>query len=106
MRTFAGFPQRQGTGVSVSEQWRGIEAIASGEYHVLGLRGDGRVLAAGCGRDGQLDVSQLENIEAIAAGGNHSLGLTGDGRIFTAGANECGQLRLEELLRENDRETP
>jgi hypothetical protein len=82
----------------------GIAALASGGYHSLALRSDGRVLAWGYNGNGQLgdgttsprpapaEVSGLSGIRAIAAGGYHSLALRSDGRVLAWGNNFYGQL--------------
>ena len=72
----------------------GVTAVAGGELHSLALKGDGTVVAWGCGGavdSGQCSVpSGLAGVTAIAAGVDHSLALKGDGTVVAWG---CGQLR-------------
>ena len=56
------------------DKWSDIVAIASGHNHMIGLKADGSVIAAGCNDDGtatvngQIDLSKFRNIVAIYAG--------------------------------------
>ncbi len=59
--------------------YRGL--IAAGEYHTVGLKVDGTVVAAGRNNFGQCDVSKWENIIAVAAGAGHTIGLKSDGTV-------------------------
>ena len=79
-----------------SGQWTGIRKIALGEHHILGLKADGTVVAAGYTDDGQCDVSNWKNITDIAAGEYHSLGITADGTVVAAGSNLDGECNVEE----------
>jgi hypothetical protein len=77
----------------------GVTAIAAGLTHSLALRGDGTVVAWGCGGGvsyGQCSVPiGLASVTAIAAGGYHSLALKGDrtvvawGCLYGAGGGSC-----------------
>ena len=59
-----------------------IIALAAGDQHCLGLRGDGTVVAWGDNSFRQISVpSNLTNVVGIAAGSTHSLALRGDGTI-------------------------
>ena len=70
----------------------GFTAIAAGEYHSLGLKTDGSIVAWGDNGYGQCNVpSPNTGFTAIAAGGYHSLGLKQDGSIVAWGWNRCGQ---------------
>jgi Regulator of chromosome condensation (RCC1) repeat/PASTA domain len=66
-----------------------VTATAAGDAHSLVLRGDGTVVAWGCG--GELDGGQcsvpsgLSGVTAIAAGFAHSLALKGDGTVVAWG---------------------
>ena len=59
--------------------------------HVVALREDGTVFAAGENDAGQLNVGEWRDIVMVAAGAKHTLGLTRDGRVLAAGDNSCGQ---------------
>ena len=68
-----------------------MTAIAAGTDHSLALKGDGTVVAWGCGARtdyGQCSVpSGLSGVTAIAASQGHSLALKGDGTVVAWG---CG----------------
>jgi hypothetical protein len=67
-----------------------VTAIAAGVYHSLASKGDGTVVAWGCGFNnaGQCSVpSGLSGVIAVAAGDAHSLALKGDGSVVAWG---CG----------------
>ena len=67
----------------------GVTALSAGFAHSLGLRGDGTVVAWGCGPGtdyGQCIVpSGLSGVTKIAAGGIHSLALKSDGTVVAWG---------------------
>ena len=67
----------------------GVTALSAGFAHSLGLRGDGTVVAWGCGPGtdyGQCSVpSGLSGVTKIAAGGIHSLALKSDGTVVAWG---------------------
>ena len=70
----------------------GFTAIAAGDYHSLGLKADGSIVAWGNNGYGQCTVpSPNTGFTAIAAGGWHSLGLKTDGSIVAWGDNWDGQ---------------
>lgn len=62
--------------------WKNIVSVSAGDYHILGLREDGTVAAAGRSTSGQCGTESWRNIVAISAGTNHSAGLSSDGRVF------------------------
>ena len=66
-------------------KWNNIIAIAAGDHHILGLKSDGTVIAAGWNKYGQCNVSDWNNIIAIAASGVHSVGLKSDGTVVSVG---------------------
>jgi alpha-tubulin suppressor-like RCC1 family protein len=79
----------------------GVEDIAGGAYHCLGLKDDGTVVAWGEGPLGDrsdedsstpVEVYRLGGVEAIAAGYEHSLALKSDGTVWAWGDNNDGQL--------------
>jgi alpha-tubulin suppressor-like RCC1 family protein len=71
----------------------GFVAVATGNYHSMGLRSDGSIAAWG-----MCDVEQCNlpmpntGFTAIAAGDSHSLALRQDGSIAAWGDDEQGQL--------------
>lgn len=67
--------------------WTDIVAILIGEKHVLGLRGNGTVLARGDNTFGQCDVSGWKGIKSISIGLDYSIGLRFDGTVVAAGHN-------------------
>jgi len=81
-----------------------IAAVASGGYHSLALKNDGRVWAWGYNGYGQLGdgttttrarpspVPGLTNVAYIAAGGYASFAIKNDGTVWAWGRNDCGQL--------------
>lgn len=81
-----------------------VTAISAGEYHSLALLEDGKVMAWGSNRSGQLgdgttetrdvpvEVHGLSNVIAISAGGEGSLALLKDGTVMAWGSNEDGAL--------------
>lgn len=68
--------------------------VASGTYHILALRADGRVVAWGAGSHdvGQADVPYraLSNVVAIAAGDQFSIALREDGTLVAWGDVPAG----------------
>lgn len=69
-------PRRRGVAT-----WKNIVSVAAGDYHVLGLKEDGTVVAAGRANRNQCNTAHWRNIVAISAGANHSAGLTADGTV-------------------------
>ena len=73
------------SGKTQVDRWIDIQDIAIGGSHVVGLRTDGAVVAAGGNLIGQCDVEDWENIVSITAGNNCTLGITADGELKFAG---------------------
>ena len=70
----------------------GIKAIAPGSAHLIALRYDGRVIAAGDNSYGQAIVPNgLLGVQAIAAGTYHNIALQTDGTTVAWGLNNFGQ---------------
>ena len=67
------------------------ETIAAVDYHTVGLRSNGTVVAVGDNTEGRCNVSGWTDIVAISAGGWHTVGLRSDGTVVTAGSNGSGQ---------------
>ncbi len=82
------------------ENWSNIIAIAAGggddigNGHTVGLREDGKVVAAGDNEFNQCEVDQWKDIVAIAAGGGSAIGLYRNGEVIAAG---YGQYRQKEI---------
>lgn len=66
-----------------------------GEGHVLALKTDGTVLAAGDNSNEQCDVSGWTDIIAVYAQKNTSFGLRADGTVVTAGPLENGMEKIK-----------
>ena len=67
--------------------WTDIVAIAAGDFHTVGLRSDGTVVAVGYNDFHQCDVSAWTDIVAIAAGSDFTVGLRSNGKVLAAGSN-------------------
>ncbi|MGH9869039.1 MAG: RCC1 domain-containing protein [Candidatus Polarisedimenticolia bacterium] len=73
----------------------GFVAVATGNYHSMGLRPDGSIAAWGMCDVEQCGVpSPNSGFTAIAAGDSHSLALRPDGSIAAFGSDEQGQLNV------------
>ncbi len=92
-----------------------IQSASAGEFHTLGLKTNGTVLAWGYNAYGQLGegttanrssavpVDGLKDVSQIAAGYYHSLALKADGTVWSWGNNNSGQLGDNSLV---NRTTP
>ena len=69
--------------------------IAAGEYHTLGLKPDGSVVAVGDASFGRCNVGGWIDIVYIAAGGYHSVGVKSDGTVVAVGRETAGQLNVD-----------
>ena len=67
-----------------------IATIAAGNWHTVGLRRDGTVVAVGGNDHGQCDVSGWRDIVAVAAGNSYTVGLRRDGTVVAVGDNYNG----------------
>jgi len=84
----------QVVGVNLSD---GFIAISAGDYHSMGLKADGSIVAWGYNWAGQCNIPPPNSgFIAIAAGGAHSLGLKEDGSIIAWGSNRDGQCDIPE----------
>ena len=100
---------------TVNLPFNDISAIAAGGSHILVLKKNGTVWAAGFNRKGQLGIGKsgdesheknfvqskdkngpVTDASAIAAGNNYSLILKKDGTVWAAGSNHYGQLGIGE----------
>ena len=62
--------------------------------HIVGVKADGTVLAAGKNDHGQCNVDSWENIIAVAAGDYFTIGLRSDGTLVATGSPEYGQTNI------------
>ena len=70
------------------EAWNNIVMVAAGKghnKHVVGLKKDGTVVAAGSNEYGQCKVDKWKRIKSIFAGRNMTFGITFEGRVLFAG---------------------
>jgi len=70
---------------SVLSSWTDVTAISAGSNHLVALRSDGTVLAAGDNTYGQCDVSDWIDVVRIEAMGATTVGYTADGAIHIIG---------------------
>ena len=70
-------------------------AAGAGASHIVGLRNDGTVVAAGWNKYGQCNVDGWKDIVAVAAGAHHTVGLRSDGTVVAVGSNEYGQCDVD-----------
>ena len=67
------------------EKWTDIIAIAVGGSHVVGLKSDGTVVAAGSNAKGQSDVSTWKDVKKIWADDDSTIALKNDGTMYSTG---------------------
>jgi hypothetical protein len=73
-----------------------LQVIAAGRNHVVALRRDGTVVAAGNNDKGQCNVQDWTDIIAVAAGFEYTVGLRSDGTIVAVGSNNNGQCNVQD----------
>lgn len=66
-------------------KWKGIIAVAAGDFHILGLHRDGRISAAGKNNLNQCAVSSWKDVVQIAACGDVSAALDAKGKVHICG---------------------
>lgn len=66
------------------------------DRHLLGLRSDGTVLAAGSNLFGECGVEDWEDIVDVSAGASHTVGLRSDGTVVAVGNNKRGQCDVDD----------
>lgn len=76
-------------------EWTDIVKISAQNDHIVGLRSDGTVVAAGDNSFGQCDVDEWTDIVDIAAGYLFTAALTSDGTVIVIGVNDGGQCDLD-----------
>jgi hypothetical protein len=64
--------------------------VSAGDYHTVGLKSDGHVVAVGENDDGQCGVTGWTDITQVSAGGEHTVGLKSDGHVVAVGSNIDG----------------
>jgi uncharacterized repeat protein (TIGR02543 family) len=69
--------------------------IAAGEYHTLGLKPDGSVIAVGDASFGRCNVDGWTDIVYVASGGYHSIGVKSDGTVVAVGRETAGQINVD-----------
>jgi hypothetical protein len=65
--------------------------VSGGDFHTVGLKSDGTVVAVGRNSEGQCNVGSWTDIIQIAAGEYHTVGLKSDGTVVAVGLNDDGQ---------------
>ncbi len=70
--------------------------IAAGEFHTVGVKTDGMVVAVGGNGNGQCNVESWTDIIAVAAGISHTVGLKSDGTVVAVGNNDDGRCNVSE----------
>lgn len=68
--------------------------IAAGDFHTVAVKKNGTVVATGCKRYGECNVSSWKNVVAVSAGSHFTLGLTSDGTVLATGKDIYGQCRV------------
>lgn len=68
--------------------WSDIKAVSANDYHFVGLKSDGTVVAAGNNREGQCNVSDWTDMIEVAAGYDYTVGLRSDGTVAAVGDSE------------------
>lgn len=68
--------------------------ISAGDYHIVGLKSNGTVVAVGNNSHGECCVKEWYGIAAVSAGFGHTVGLRFDGTVVAVGYNEYGQCNV------------
>ena len=74
-----------------ASKWRNIIAVSAKLNHIVGLKTDGTVVAAGNNSYGQLNVSGWYDIIAISTSDKKTIGLKADGSIVSTGDNKINE---------------
>ena len=70
--------------------------VAANDYHTVGLKKDGTVVAVGSKDYGRCKVSDWNDIVAVSAGEEHTVGLKRDGTVVASGSKLPGQCNTED----------
>ncbi|TLM65234.1 MAG: hypothetical protein FDZ69_10770 [Deltaproteobacteria bacterium] len=70
---------------SNSAGWNSLKKIVSGDYHAVGLKTTGMVVATGLNSSGQCNVGTWTTIVDVAAGPNFTVGVRADGTVVAVG---------------------
>ena len=65
--------------------WTDLISISVGRAHIVGLKSDGTVVAAGSNKNYECEVSEWTDIVAVEAGEGVTVGLKSDGTVVVAG---------------------
>lgn len=76
--------------------WTDIKSVSSTWDHIVALKSDGTVVAAGSNAHSECDVEDWKDIVAVSAGMNFTLGLKSDGTVVAAGLNDNGQCKVDD----------
>lgn len=79
---------------TVVTTWANITKVVNCNKHVIGLKSDGTVVAAGDNTYNQCDVSTWTGITNIYTNRTHTVGLLGDGTVIATGNNTYGQCNV------------
>ena len=71
-----------------------MPTIAAKNYHTVGLKFNGTVVATGWNTYDQCDVSDWTDVVTVAAGVYHTVGLKSDGTVVATGSNGRGQCNI------------
>jgi hypothetical protein len=70
--------------------------VVAGDYHTVGVKCDGTVVAVGYNLDGQCNVGDWMDIVQVAAAWAHTVGLKRDGTTVAVGYNRNGQCDVDD----------
>lgn len=76
--------------------WTDITEISCSWNHIVGLKADGTVVAAGNNEFGQCDVSDWTDIIAVSAGVEYTIGLRADGTVVACGSDDNGKTNVND----------
>ena len=87
-------------GQSTVEDWEDIVMISAGQYHTVGLKSDGTVVATAITNEdadfGQTAVDDWKDIVAVSAGGLHTVGLKSDGTVVAVGNDDNWETAVDD----------
>jgi len=68
--------------------------VSAGDFHTVGLKLDGTVVAVGLNSSGQCNVNNWNGVVQVSGGGYHTVGLKSDGTVVAVGYNYYGQCNV------------